>query len=309
MASDYLGVILAAGQGKRMGPLGEQYPKALLPVGDEPLIGHQLRLFARLNVTEVYIIVGYLGDRITEALGTGSNYGLTIRYIEQGPPLGSGFALARAIPYVNKPFLVTLGDYYFEAPEAAALIRCLERGVSAISARYEPNLRLMCEACELRVDPRGRLERIIEKPAAPAGRLKGCGFYAFQRSFLDSLSRTPRTALRDEYELSVALDVHIAAGHAIYAEDIILSDWNFTRPRDVLDCNLHWLKGRRERAFVPASALLDSSTVLEEVVVGARADLRGLASLRQVVVFPEATIQGRTAVESALLTPRSVIPV
>lgn len=148
---DYQGVILAAGQGKRMGALGEEYPKALLPVGDKRIIGHQLRLFGRLGIRDIYVVVGHLGPSVAEVIGTGSHYGLDVHYVEQGPALGSAFALGRAIPHLRKAFLVTLGDYYFEAPEAEKLIRWLDRGVSAISAKREPNTTLLREACELRV--------------------------------------------------------------------------------------------------------------------------------------------------------------
>ena len=306
---DYQAVILAAGHGKRMGALGQQYPKALLPVGDEPLIGHQLRLLAKLSVQEVYVVIGHLGARVVETIGAGSSYDVAVHYIEQGPALGSAFALARAVPYLRKPFLVILGDYYFEAPEAEVMISRLKQDVSAISAKREPDVHLLMEACELCIDNGGRLLRIIEKPAVPSSELKGCGFYAFQRTFLDSLSRTPRTALRDEYELSVSLDVYMSAGHAIYVEDIIQADWNFTRASDVLDCNLDWLRRRRERSFVALDARIDNGTQLEDVVVGRRAQVQGAVSLRQVVVFPEAVLEGEAMLASALVTPETLLRV
>jgi dTDP-glucose pyrophosphorylase len=307
--NDYAGVILAAGQGKRMGALGELYPKTLLPVGDEPLIGHQLRLFSRLGVKEVYVVVGHLGAHVIEVIGTGSRYGVTIKYVEQGPPLGSAFALGRLKPYLRTPFLVTLGDYYFEAPEAQRLIDRLRDGACAISAKREPQSNLLMEACELRVAANGRLEAIIEKPSAPSANLKGCGFYAFQITFMDSIARTPRTALRDEYELSVSLDVHLSSGHSTYVEDIIESDWNFTRARDVLDCNLHWLKSRRELAYAAPGAQIASGAVLEEVVVGTGAYVSGVACLRRGVVFPDARFDNDTSFESVLITPQSVLKV
>jgi dTDP-glucose pyrophosphorylase len=304
--SDYSGVILAAGRGKRMGALGEQFPKALLPVGDEPLIGHQLRLFRRLGITEVFVVIGYLGSRVAEVVGTGEKYGLAIQYIDQGPPLGSAFALARVKPYLHRPFLVALGDYYFEASEAERLIGRLKSGASAIAAKCEPSLNLLMEACELRVSADGHLRCIIEKPSAPSGNLKGCGFYAFQTAFLDSVACTPRTALRDEYELSVSLDVHLSLGHTIYVEDIVEADWNFTRARDVLCCNLHWLQRRQERAFVSSDVQIDNATLLEDVVVGRGAHLSCVECLRQVVVFPGAELENESLLESALVTPQGL---
>ena len=306
---DYAAVILAAGQGKRMGTLGEEYPKTLLPVGDEPLIGHQLRLFSQLGIKEVFVVIGHLGSRVVEAVGAGSRFGVSVQYVEQGPPLGSAFALAKLKPYLQKSFLVTLGDYYFETSEARRLIACLESGVSAISAKCEPDRTLLREACELQVSADGRLKSIAEKPTSPSGNLKGCGFYAFQLAFMDSIARTPRTALRDEYELSVALDVHLSLGHPIYVETIIESDWNFTRAKDVLDCNLHWLRCRQARAFVSSNAKMADGATLEQVVVGTGARVNGDVSLRQGVVFPDANVEAGAKYESVLITPKNVLQV
>ncbi len=189
--SRYIGVVLAAGQGKRMGALGEHYPKALLPVGDHSVIGHQLQLFRRLGIVDVYIVIGHLGTRLAKEIGSGASYGVKIEYVEQGPPLGSAYALARIKKHLRAPFVVTLGDFYFEAPEAERLIKGLERDASVITGKREPNPSLLMEACELSVDADGRLRGIKEKPSTPAGNLKGCGFYAFQTSFLDSLGADP----------------------------------------------------------------------------------------------------------------------
>lgn len=306
--SRYAGVVLAAGQGKRMGALGEQYPKALLPVGGDSIIGHQLQLFRRLGIVQVYIIIGHLGTRVIEEIGSGADYGLQIEYVEQGPPLGSAYALARMKKHLQTPFVVTLGDFYFEAPDAERLIDGLERHVSVITAKREPNPKLLTEACELLVAPDGRLKGIKEKPSTLSGNLKGCGFYAFQPSFLDSLARTPRTALRDEYELSLALDVHLSSGHEIFVEEIIQSDWNFTRPRDVLDCNMDWLERQKLNVFLAGDAQVNNDAVLERVVVGSGALIQ-LPGIRNAVVFSDTTLQSVTALDTVLVTPRGLFQV
>ena len=307
--SEYTGVILAAGRGRRMGRLGDQYPKTLLPVGDEPLIGHQLRLFRRLGIGRVFVVIGHLGAQVIAAIGDGARYGVEIEYIEQGLPLGSAFALGRLKPYLHGPFLLVLGDYYFEAPEAERLIACLDRGVSAVSSHEEADRHLLMEACELKVSPSGQLMSIVEKPANPSGCTKGCGVYAFQPSFMDSVARTPRTALRDEYELSIALDVHIASNQVVLVERIIDLDWNFTRAKDVLDCNLDWLKRRHAATFVSPGARIVDGTVLENVVVGSGAYISSMACLRQGVVFPDARVESRTNCESVLITPGHILQV
>lgn len=302
--SDFVGIILAAGQGKRMGPLGEYYPKALLPVANEPLIGHHLRLLRELGVKEVYIVVGYRSPDLVRTLRDGESYGIRVRYVEQGPPLGSAHALGRVSPYIRRPFLLILGDYYFAASDPGRLLRRLQDGTgSAVLAKQEPERRLVCEACELHVNEEGRVLKIIEKPAIPTTNLKGCGFYALQPEIFDAVARTPRNALRDEYELSTALDIYVNSGNELYAEQDIIWDFNFTRAEDLLECNLKWLRQEGRNELIARQTHIEPQARLENVVVGDHSEVRGSLSLKNVVVFSETSIEGTDTIERALVTP------
>jgi hypothetical protein len=53
---DTLGVVLAGGLATRLGPLGLQLNKALVPAGQQPLLAHQLRLFLHLGVPRVVVM-------------------------------------------------------------------------------------------------------------------------------------------------------------------------------------------------------------------------------------------------------------
>ena len=305
--SDYVGIILAAGQGKRMGPLGEQYPKALLPVANEPIVGHHLKLLRGLGVEEVYVVVGYRSSDLVNALRDGESYGVRIRYIEQGQPLGSAHALGLLRPYVRQPFILILGDYYFSVTSPKRLLDRLRNGKeSAILAKRETNARLVSEACELHVDPEGRVLRVIEKPAMPTTNLKGCGFYALQPEIFDAIARTPRTALRDEYELSTALDIYVNSGNVLYAQEDILWDFNFTRAEDLLECNLKWLRQEGRNELIAQGTRIEPQAKLENVVVGDHSEVRGSLSLKNVVVFSEVRIDGANSIERALVTPDGV---
>jgi NDP-sugar pyrophosphorylase family protein len=54
-------MILAAGEGSRLGPLTSEIPKPLLPVGDEPIIVHQLKWLRYHGVAEVAINLHHFG--------------------------------------------------------------------------------------------------------------------------------------------------------------------------------------------------------------------------------------------------------
>ncbi|MFL5383824.1 MAG: nucleotidyltransferase family protein [Longimicrobiaceae bacterium] len=306
--SGLVGVILAGGRGRRMGALGDEFPKALLPVANLPLAAHHLRLLHGLGVRTVHVVLGHRGAEVAAALGDGSAHGVRIRYAEQGAPLGSAHALGCLRPHLVGPFLLTLGDYFFVAPHAARLVRRLESGASAIAAMREPDPRLLREACALEVDGEGRVLDVVEKPAAPRSDLKGCGFYALQPEVLDAVARTPRTALRDEYELTVSLELYVRAGGALYAEEVFDWDVNLTRPDDLLHCNLRWLAQERRNELVADDAEVGAGARLERAVVGGGARVAGAARLRESVVFPGARVDAGRPLRRVLVTPRHTIP-
>jgi len=304
--SDIVGVILAGGRGTRMGALGEAYPKALLPVANEPLIGHHLALLRVLGVREAYVVLGHHGDALAHALGDGARYGLRLHYVHQKAPLGSANAVGAVRPHVHGPFLLLLGDYYFSATNPSRLVQRLREGAGAIAAKREPNRRLLAEACALEVGEDGRVLTIVEKPAVPRSSVKGCGFYALQPEAFDAIARTPRTALRDEYELTVSLELYVRSGNRLFAEEIIAWDANFTSPADVLECNTMWLAQEGRRELVAEGAQVDEGVYLEGAVVGDRARVLSGSRLKDVVVFAETRLEERVVLERALVTPQGV---
>lgn len=109
-------MILAAGKGERMRPLTLTTPKPLLEAGGKPLIGHHLERLRRAGLTDVVINHAWLGEQIEQALGDGSDYGVTIAYSPEGTPLETAGGIARALPRLTDGgeewFLVINGDIW-----------------------------------------------------------------------------------------------------------------------------------------------------------------------------------------------------
>jgi choline kinase len=61
-------VILAAGSSTRLYPLTQDRPKCLLDIGGKTLLAHQLEALAQCQVRDVVIVVGYLADRMRQAI-------------------------------------------------------------------------------------------------------------------------------------------------------------------------------------------------------------------------------------------------
>ena len=117
-------VILAGGLATRMRPLTEQIPKSLIQIGGRPFLWHQLQLLKSHGVRHVVLAVGYLGDRIQQQFGDGSEIGMRIDYSFDGPNLlGTAGAVRGALPLLPESFFVLYGDSYltcdYQAIQAA----------------------------------------------------------------------------------------------------------------------------------------------------------------------------------------------
>jgi N-acetyl-alpha-D-muramate 1-phosphate uridylyltransferase len=124
-------MILAAGRGERMRPLTDHTPKPLLAVRGKPLIEWHLEALARGGVKEVVINTAWLEERIEQALGDGSRWGLRIAYSMEGRDHGGALetagGIAKALPLLvnhdDECFWLISGDIFapdFRIDAAAA---------------------------------------------------------------------------------------------------------------------------------------------------------------------------------------------
>lgn len=85
--------IMAGGFGTRLKPLTDSCPKPMLKVGDKPILEILLNQFANSGFRNIYISTHYMPEQITEYFGDGNRWGVSITYIHENVPLGTGGAL------------------------------------------------------------------------------------------------------------------------------------------------------------------------------------------------------------------------
>jgi CTP:molybdopterin cytidylyltransferase MocA len=116
-------VAIAAGEGRRMRPLTERWPKPILPIEGRPVIATLLRELEGAGVGPVTVVVGHLGDQIRRLLA-----GLDVRFAEQREPLGSADAVRKAIAAgARAPFVVSVADTVYAPGDVRRFLDAWQR--------------------------------------------------------------------------------------------------------------------------------------------------------------------------------------
>jgi NDP-sugar pyrophosphorylase family protein len=101
-------MILAAGYGERLWPLTADRTKPALPVLGKPLIGYVAEYLSKFGIEEVVVNLHHHPESVKEALGDGSRFGVTIRYVHEPVILGTSGALDNAKSLLQNGTLVVI---------------------------------------------------------------------------------------------------------------------------------------------------------------------------------------------------------
>ena len=106
-------MILAAGLGTRMRPLTLDKPKPLLDVGSKPLIVWHIEALKRSGITDIVINCAWLAEKLIQALGDGSQFGVNIHWSVEAEALETAGGIINALPLLgDAPFLLVNGDVW-----------------------------------------------------------------------------------------------------------------------------------------------------------------------------------------------------
>lgn len=130
-------LILAGGLATRLRPLTETIPKALIDIEGRPFLWHQLQLLKRNGIRRVVLAVGYLGERIQERFGDGSELEMSVDYSFDGPSLlGTAGAIRNALHLLPELFFVLYGDSYLPCDYRSIYAAFISSGRSGLMTVY-----------------------------------------------------------------------------------------------------------------------------------------------------------------------------
>ena len=102
-------VIMAGGKGTRIASINSEVPKPMIEICGKPILEWQIENLKACGLTDITLVIGYLGHIIQEYFGDGSRWGVSIHYFVETAPLGTAGALLK-MPELTDDFLLMCGD-------------------------------------------------------------------------------------------------------------------------------------------------------------------------------------------------------
>lgn len=179
-------VVLAGGHTVSIGKL-KDLPKPMVMVNGKPLLEYVIKELKRNDITDIYILMGKGGERISSYFGDGTLFGVKLNYIKEESPKGTEGALELVKGLVgNTPFFVVNGDtlarvnlmdMYKQHVSTSALATI---ALSTSSILASPGVTTLDGF---------RISSFVEKPAGKGGaRLVSVGIYLFSSSIFNVLN-------------------------------------------------------------------------------------------------------------------------
>lgn len=106
-------IIMAGGKGTRIASIRSDVPKPMIELCGKPILQYQIENLCSYGLTDITLVIGYLGDVIKNYFGDGSQFGVNISYFTEIEPLGTAGALFK-MSGLTEDFLLLCGDIIFD---------------------------------------------------------------------------------------------------------------------------------------------------------------------------------------------------
>ena len=196
MKQDMIAMILAGGQGTRLGVLTKQTAKPAVPFGGKyRIIDFALSNCANSGIKNIGVVTQYQPLELNEHIGKGAAWGLTSR--SGGATIlqpysssdgekwfkGTANAIYQNISYIDsldpKYVLILSGDHIYKMDYAAMLEDHIKNKASLTVGVIPVSMKEASRFGIMNTDQNGRIIEFEEKPAQPKSNLASMGSYIF----------------------------------------------------------------------------------------------------------------------------------
>lgn len=280
------GIVLHGGYGTKLRPLTHTGPKQLIPVANKPISQYVLEDLRDSGVRDVAVVLGSLHpEKVKEYFGDGRAFGVRIRYIQQDEPKGIAHAVQLCKSFTrDQPFIVYLGD------------NMIKGGISDVVKKFEKSdddaYLLLCRVKDperfgvAKLDAKGRLSKLIEKPKKPPSNLALTGIYFFRPAIFEMI-KALKPSWRGELEITEAVQMLLEKGCKV-GYQIVQGWWKDTgTPQDILEANRLVLD---EMTPQIRGLVEDANSIQGRVTIGQDSTIKEGALVRGPVIIGEKTL-------------------
>ena len=181
-------VIMAGGYGKRLLPLTKDTPKPLLKVGAMPILESIIKRFINFGFHNFFISTYFKSEMIKDYFNEGSEWNVTIQYLEEEVPLGTGGALT-LLPedLSNLPLILMNGDLVTEVDFSSLLDNHNKSGTDATICVVEYDFQVPYGVIEIKEEDL-KVKTITEKPTHKF--FINAGIYVLNQNVIKNLDKT-----------------------------------------------------------------------------------------------------------------------
>jgi len=298
--------ILAAGKGTRMRGLCDDHPKPLLPVANIPLLEVTIECLKTAGVSDLLIVVGHRAEQIEEYFGGGERLGVSISYVLQSDPKGTGEAALLCEEFASgERLMLVFGDILAAADNYRRCARlAAEPGIDGVlSVWLTPDT---SRGASVFVDD-GYVKRIIEKPPPGSERSNwdNAGFFVFPPDIFGAI-RCVGVSERGEYELTGAIQLLLERGKKIRALALEGFWFNLTDPETMIEMNRCLLLERQAAGLpmVAGSAVTGEVSIIDPLaLVGERCKLGKARIGHNVTLCDDVVVEDGADLRSCIVLP------
>ncbi len=178
-------VILAGGEGTRLGLLTKSIPKPLIPIAGPPCIDYVIKSLTSASFKQIIITTGYMSDKLLAHIGDGKQFGASIQFAFEESPAGTAGAVRNIKNHLNNTFVVASGDVLAEVDIGS--IYHFHKSKGAIATMALTSVENPTEFGIVGIDEENRIVKFKEKPKEKEifSNLINAGIYVLEPTVLE----------------------------------------------------------------------------------------------------------------------------
>lgn len=293
-------IIPVAGKGTRLRPHTFSTPKALLHVAGKPILGHILDQVEELGISEIILILGYLGDKIKDYVEKEYSH-MNFAYAYQEEKLGVGQAISLARPFIedDDEVLIIFGDTIFVGDMTQGL-KLKKDGALAVKRVEDPR---RFGVVELEHD---KVIDVVEKPdyVKPMDAMIGIYFIRNTKMMFDAIDQmiSENRMTKGEFYFTDALKVMIENG--AYLNTFQMQGWfDCGKPETLLSTNRYLLEKKGNGAI---KVIKENTIIIPPVYIGKNVELKNSIIGPHVSVADDAKIT-TSIIKDSIINKNAVI--